>query len=945
MCYCLAMVFASAMPGAGAPASEPLHVRIDRLIDAPLLVSPAPPAGDAEFLRRISLDLCNRIVTADEVRAFLQNQSATKRRDLIEQSLASAQFARRLANYLDLTLMERRREKYVPQPEWENWLMQASLENRSWDRIVRELISADGADPSRRSPAKFCLEREADPNLLTRDVGRIFFGRDVQCAQCHDHPIVKDFEQREYFGLLSFFQRTELFKDAKGVYMLAEKADGNATYQSVFSSGTKHPARPALPGGPTESDVRVEPGKEYTVAPADKVRPVPTFSRREQLARTATAGSNRAFNRNIVNRLWAMMMGRGLIHPVDFDHSDNPPTHPELLDLLADEFVAMKYDMRAFLRELALTKAYQRSFDSYPDLETNAGREIDQTPALEQAVAQAEETVKARTRDWKATRRDAFSAQDAIDQAVAEIRTAEADLGGGRKAAATTAATLAESRRQSKIKTEANGAVVVALEQAKQALGKLSTDADLKLIVEKLQAKSVNLTADLQASAKAIQSQNEAAEKAAASVALAMKKVDDLAARLHIVERQGQPALAKSNAARFELQCAKAKLAVAESRLRTAKLLVDYRSKAEALRRAESLGAAARDERAAARSSREDGAVRVSVNQRRLSNSERELTALRNQMTVLGRLLVEQQTAISALPAAGEQIAKTALAVQDGELTRVAETIRQRVAALTTAATATRQKLSDQESRERALAVKCEGLRKEKPELDRALAAAEARVKQIEEQYKKPLADLDAARGAFDSVRQALMEKLAESYAVAPLKPLTAEQIHWSVLQATGILASSETAANAELDKKQPATDAQKTDSEFRKQRAASLERTVHAKLAGNLSPFVQLFGCAPGQPQFEFFATADQALFMENSDMIRAWTASGVTLIHRLTQRPEPAALAEELYLSVLNRMPTPAETTEVARWLTLRDGPSPAAISELAWAVLASVEFRFSH
>src|SRR5438874_7989161 len=261
-----------------ASASEPLHERIDRLVEAPLLFAPAPPADDAEVLRRLSLDLSDRIASIDEIRSFLQDRSADKRQNLIDRLLASPQFARRLANYLDVTLMERRRDKYVPRPDWENWLYQACLDNQTWDRIARELITADGADPARRSPAKFSLEREADPNLLTRDVGRIFFGRDIQCAQCHDHPIVKDFEQREYYGLLSFFQRTELFKDPKGVFMLAEKADGDALYQSVFKAGSKYAARPALPGGAVELEPRAESGKEYVVAPGDKVRPVPTFS-------------------------------------------------------------------------------------------------------------------------------------------------------------------------------------------------------------------------------------------------------------------------------------------------------------------------------------------------------------------------------------------------------------------------------------------------------------------------------------------------------------------------------------------------------------------------------------------------------------------------------------------------------------------------------------------
>jgi hypothetical protein len=292
-----------------------------------------------------------------------------------------------------------------------------------------------------------------------------------------------------------------------------------------------------------------------------------------------------------------------------------------------------------------------------------------------------------------------------------------------------------------------------------------------------------------------------------------------------------------------------------------------------------------------------------------------------------------------------DQIEKTATMVKDDELTRAAALVRNRMGALVAATAAARKQLADQETTCATLGAKCEALSKEKPVLDQALAAAESRVSGIEMQHKESLGNLMAARTQHDLARQNLLEALSESYAVSPLKPLSAEQLHWSVLQAAGILTSYEAAAEAEFNKKQPPTDAQKVDGAFKRQRAIALEREVHAKLAGNLAPFVQLFACGAGQPQAEFFATADQALFMENSDTIRAWTAPGVTLIQRLMKKTETAAMAEELYVGVLNRLPTAGETTEVAAWLALRDGPTPTALSELAWAILASVEFRFNH
>jgi myosin heavy subunit len=546
---------------------------------------------------------------------------------------------------------------------------------------------------------------------------------------------------------------------------------------------------------------------------------------------------------------------------------------------------------------------------------------------------------------WKATRKDAIAAQDLIDQSLVALRTAETALASARKQAGTAAAALAESQRQSKIKADANAAIAAALEQAKQALGKLTTDADLKLVVEKLQAKSTQLATELQTLSKTLQTQAEAAEKASAAVQAAQKNVKELTAKVQEAEEHGQPSLAKSNAARRDLQRAKADLAVRERRLQIAKLVTEYRTKADLLAKAQLEAGSAPSELEVARNAREEAAGRSRLNQRRLTKFERELDSLRQQVIAGRAALDARQPAIESLPAPTEQIEKTAAVVKDEELTRAAATVRKRLAALVAASAAARKQLAEQESACQALSAKCETLSKEKPDLDSALAATEAKFAQVEAQHKKPLADLQAALTQSDSARQHLLESLAEIYAIAPLKPLSAEQMHWSVLQASGILASYESAAEAELNKNQPPTDAQKADAAFKKQRGIALEREVHGKLAGNLAPFVQLFGCGPGQSQFEFFATADQALFMENSDMIRAWTAPGITLIQRLIQRSQPAAIAEELYLSALNRMPTAAETKDVAKWLARRDGPTPATIGELAWAVLASVEFRFNH
>jgi hypothetical protein len=349
-----------------ARAEAPLHERIDQLIAAgsPSFAKwAARTTTDEEFARRIYLDLTGTIPTAADVRAFVNDRTPSKRAQLIDRLLASPEHARHMASVFDRMLMERRADQHVPRATWEEYLRSAFAANKPWDELVREMLSADGTDAKVRPAAKFALDRAADPNVMTRDIGRLFLGMNLHCAQCHDHPLVDDYKQDFYQGVFAFLNRSYLFRDPKSKQsVIAEKAEGDVTYQSVFdpSKATKL-AAPHMPGKKPIAEPKFDKGKEYVVAPAKDVRPVPKFSRRSQLAGQVTDAGNERFRRNAANRFWALMMGRGLVHPLDMDHGRNPASHPELLQLLADQFATMKFDTRAFLRELALSQTYQRS--------------------------------------------------------------------------------------------------------------------------------------------------------------------------------------------------------------------------------------------------------------------------------------------------------------------------------------------------------------------------------------------------------------------------------------------------------------------------------------------------------------------------------------------------------------------------------------------------------
>jgi hypothetical protein len=354
-----------------AAAAPPLHERIDQAVAArlPDYERRAPgPASDAEFLRRAYLDLAGTLPTAAEVRAFLADAAPGKRAVLIDRLLASPAHARHLADVLDVWLMERRPDKHVPHAAWLEYLRTATAANRPFDELAREILSSDGAEPRTRPAAKFFLDRDAEPNLLTRDVGRLFLGMNLQCCQCHDHPRIEDYRQEHYYGLFAFLSRTSLINDAKlKMVVLAEKADGEVTFQSVFdkAKATKKTS-PHMPNLPVLKEPPAVKGKEYVVAPAPNIRSVPSFSRRALLGPQLARADHEPFKRNLANRLWAMLFGRGLVHPLDMDHPANPPSHPELLTLLADDIAAHKFDMRWFLHELALSRTYQRSSELPP---------------------------------------------------------------------------------------------------------------------------------------------------------------------------------------------------------------------------------------------------------------------------------------------------------------------------------------------------------------------------------------------------------------------------------------------------------------------------------------------------------------------------------------------------------------------------------------------------
>lgn len=376
----------------------PLHARIDQFIESVAVGPLAPRAGDADFLRRIYLDLTGEIPSPQKARQFLADAGLDKRQRLIDELLTSPEFARHMAVQFNVLILERRTEKSIKQQDWERYLYESIAANKPLDQLFRELVYAESSESGPHPATKFILNRDAEPNAVTREFGRLAFGMDLQCAQCHNHPLIDDYVQADYYGLFAFLNRTTTYTDTKTKLVgLSEKAEGEASFKSVFTGDGRENTFPRIPRGTTLFvEPRFAPGDEYLTKPEKDKAGVPKYSRREALARLLRDSDQ--FHRNLANRLWLLMFGRGIVHPIDFHHSANPPNNPGLLNLLAHELKQNGFQIRPILRQIALSRGYQRTCDE-PAAETInftdiAARATDLRSKVQQLEAKIEQLKK-----------------------------------------------------------------------------------------------------------------------------------------------------------------------------------------------------------------------------------------------------------------------------------------------------------------------------------------------------------------------------------------------------------------------------------------------------------------------------------------------------------------------------------------------------------------------
>jgi hypothetical protein len=349
------------LPGAGARSAAVLSADlpairvarvIDERIDARLATAGIPAsaaAADAEFLRRVYLDLHGVVPAADRVLRFLEDDTADKRSKLIDELLGDPRFAAHLADVWDDYLIPAAADPRSGKPRLTEWLEEA-FRTKSWDRIARELLTASGHWDENAAVTYLLKGRQTlSPAEMTDLVSQYFLGVRLNCAQCHDHPFAS-WTQSDYWGVAAFFTQIQ------------------------------YTDRRQLKSGMIRDDPAVDVSKLEDAAKLRTPRfldgPAPQSGRdvphRQALARWITSPDNPYFARAMVNRMWSQFFGRGLVEPVDDMHEGNPATHPELLDELTERFVASGFDLRHLCRAITSSATYQRTSMRAPGNEQDA---------------------------------------------------------------------------------------------------------------------------------------------------------------------------------------------------------------------------------------------------------------------------------------------------------------------------------------------------------------------------------------------------------------------------------------------------------------------------------------------------------------------------------------------------------------------------------------------
>ena len=330
---------------------------IDKHINGKLRRMKILPSGlctDAEFLRRIFLDVTGLPPSSARVSAFLADATPNqeKRDRLVDELLGSKEYVKYWANkWADL--LQCNSESLGQKGVWiyRNWINQAIANNVPYDKLVRSLLTAEGS--GYQNPAVNYLRVLREPGKITEDVSQTFLGVRFNCNKCHDHPFER-WTQRQYYEFGAYFAQVAIKRGFLGKEVIRNNT-GDATpvtgeeivYRNYAGGEVKHP----------KTDMVVAPKVPF--GSAHEV--TGNGDRREAFVDWLTSKENPFFARAMANRIWSYYFGRGIIDPVDDIRASNPPSNPELLDALTDHFVESGFDLKRLMRLICTSRTYQLS--------------------------------------------------------------------------------------------------------------------------------------------------------------------------------------------------------------------------------------------------------------------------------------------------------------------------------------------------------------------------------------------------------------------------------------------------------------------------------------------------------------------------------------------------------------------------------------------------------
>ncbi|MCE9563966.1 MAG: DUF1549 and DUF1553 domain-containing protein [Planctomycetes bacterium] len=308
-------------------------------------IAPSDVCTDSEFVRRAYLDCIGRMPTVEEGKAFLADKDAKKRDKLVDMLVDTSEFADFWAlKWADVLRSSRKTIQVKGSYGFQAWLRGHFQKNTPWDKVVQELITANGN--SYTNPPANYYRIAKDPQSLAETTAQLFLGVRMQCAKCHNHPFER-WSQDDYYGMAAWFARvktkpepvlgTPAAKNPAAAEVIFATRDGEVTQPR-----TQKTMKPRYIG---TGDADVKPNED----------------RRGVLAVWLTSGDNAFFSKSVVNRVWFHLMGKGIVDPVDDFRDSNPSCNDELLDAMAKDFAKSKFDMKNLVRTIMKSRTYQLS--------------------------------------------------------------------------------------------------------------------------------------------------------------------------------------------------------------------------------------------------------------------------------------------------------------------------------------------------------------------------------------------------------------------------------------------------------------------------------------------------------------------------------------------------------------------------------------------------------